>query len=165
MKRFTPKLAMVGIVLLLGIGAVYLAANRNPDSSNPQPSDPSTLASKAEYSIGEYYDGSAGAKAIPSATPIPTPPSLSSYTYPGSKTITTAPAKLELESTDSVQKITDWYKNRVDELNFNAKAFAQTSTNGEVFNKLSAAKPGEKIEVSIKKSQTTSNVLITVDRF
>ncbi len=167
MKRFTPKLAILGIVVLLGIGAVYIAATRNSDSLNslPQSSDPSTLASKAESSIGEFYDGSAGAIATPSATPISTPPSITTYTYPGSRAIKTDSAKLELESQDEVQRITDWYKNKIAELNFNAKSLAQTSTNGEVFNKLSAAKPGEKIEVSIKKDQTASSVLITVDRF
>lgn len=98
------------------------------------------------------------------SSPIPKPASLDTYAYPNAKQIESSSSGIVLESDDSVQLISDWYKNKINSLDFNAKSFTQTNTNGEVLNKFSAAKPGENLEVTIKKDQTTSNVEITVDR-
>ena len=69
-----------------------------------------------------------------------------------------------MESTGNSTQITAWYKEKIKSSNFNAKSFAQTNTNGTILNKLSAIKPGEKLDITIKKDQNGSKVTITVDR-
>lgn len=173
MKIFNPKISILVIILFLSLSAVIMVSKRNEHTStnssasgSPYRSDNPTLAANAEKTgnIGQYYDGTKSATASASATPIPTPPSLNTYKYPGAKIKSQASSKLELDSSDSAEKITDWYKKKINELNFNAKSFAQTNTNGDILNKLSAAKPGEKLDITIKKDQSTSNVSIVVDR-
>lgn len=162
MKTFTPKLGILAIVVILGIGALVVVSNRNQggmvqNRNASSPSDTPTLAANAEnYVVNTSPD--------PNAPKPETPPKINVYIYPGAKVIATSGVRLELQSDEDTQKITDWYKKKILELNFNAKSFAQSSANGAIFNKLSAAKPGEKLEVSIKKDQSTSKVQITVDR-
>ena len=173
MRSFTPKIGIMAIVLLLAVSAIFLVSKRDEpvslsSSASQVPNNAaSTLAANAEKSagpgIGEYYTG-------PSTSPVstssanPKPLALKTYIYPGATTKSSTALKLELESSDSPEKITEWYKKTINDLNFNAKSFSQTNTNDDILNKLSAAKPGEKLDVTIKKDQTTSKVLITVDR-
>lgn len=162
MKTFTPKLGILAIVIILGIGAVFIASGRNQpakveEQNASYSSDAPTLAAKAEnYVVTTTPD--------PNAPKPETPPDIKVYIYPGAKVASQSATTLKMESGDSDQEITDWYKNLISKFKFNAKSFAQSNTNGLVFNKLSAAKPGEKLEVSIKKDQSVSKVTITVDR-
>ena len=162
MKPFTPKIGILIIVLFLIVSAGVLIMNRNLNV--PVDNTNSTLAANAEKSgdIGEYYDGTKNATAP--ATPIPKPGAIKTYIYPGSATEKSTTSSLTLLSTDSPEAITNWYKEKIKELEFNAKSFSQTNTEGAIFNKLTAVKPGEKIEITIKKDQSTSKTTITVDR-
>ncbi len=170
-NNFTPRIGIIVIVIFLVVAALLMVSNRNKtttitSSASGSPKSNSTLAAKAESlgNIGEYYDGTKSATATSSATPAPTPGSIKQYTFPSSVTKSSAAKKLELETTAPVDEVTEWYKEKIRSLGFNAKSFSQTTTNGEILNKLSAAKPGEKIDITIKNDQTTSKVLITVDR-
>ena len=62
---------------------------------------------------------------------------------------------LSLESTDSPEDITDWYKNTINTIGMNVTSFVVTSTNDVVLNKLSAANSEMKIEVTIKNESTS----------
>jgi hypothetical protein len=160
MKTFTPRLGIILIVAILLVVAVVIFAGVKKNSVRTESQEylqegSETLASKAEF---ESVDRS------PDAPPIQPVPTIEVYIYPGATIISTKSAELNMESQESVEEITDWYKKKIDELQFNAKSTSQTNTNGVIFNKLSAAKPGENLEVSIKKDQSTSNVSITVDR-
>lgn len=158
---------LIVLVLILSAAAIFLKNKFPPPGAwKSSDTDAPTLAAKAEKSgnIGDYYDGTPAANAPATSTTNPSLPSLNIYAYPGAKTKSQTGEKLELESNDSPEKITDWYKKKINALNFNAKSFAQTNTNDNILNKLSAAKPGEKLDITIKKDQTTSNVLIVVDR-
>jgi hypothetical protein len=167
---FTPKILIGGIVLFLTVAAgflIYKPGSYNAgdaDQVPPSDADPAASGEKSD-GLGEYYDGSSGAEASSSATPVPSPAAITEYTYPLAQVTSSASAKLEMQTSENPVKVTDWYKNKIDQLKFNAKSFVSSGTNGDIFNKLSAAKPGEKIEVTIKKDQNGSNVLITVDRF
>lgn len=170
-NTFTPKIGIMVIVLVLILSAVLMVSKQNESatinsSASGSPKTNSTLAANAEKEgdVGDYYDGTKSASAKVSPTPVPTPVDIKQYVYPKSITKVSTKIKLEMESDESAEKITEWYKNKIATLNFNAKSFAQTTTNGEVLNKLTAAKPGEKIDITIKKDQSTSKVLITVDR-
>lgn len=164
------------IVLVLVISAVFMVSKRNESTSltssasgSPEKSDSTTLAAKMEKSggpgVGDFYAGpSVPPTSTSSATPVPKAPALTVYIYPSSKTVSSTSSKLQLESTASPEVITLWYRKKIDESQFNAKSFAQTNTNGDILNKLTAAKPGEKLDITIKNDQKTSKVLITVDR-
>lgn len=173
MKNFSPNLVILVIVLVLVGASAVIFLNRQQgqgqisDSGKlANASDSPTLAASAENSSTDSSD----VKYIESynvevnKSPLPSPASLSKYIYPGAQVITETKSRLELQSGDDSGKITQWYKEKINELGFNAKSFSQTNTNGVVLNKLTAAKPGDKIEVTIKKDQTQSNVSITVDR-
>lgn len=171
MKTFTPKIGILAIVLILVLSAVLMVSKRNQPTSlssfaSKSPATNAASAQKTGGEIGQYYAGpSLPPTASSSATPITKPPALSTYIYTGSKTLSSTASKLELESNASAESITLWYKKKIEDSKFNAKSFSQTSTDGNILNKLSAAKPGEKLNVTIKKDQNTSKVLITVDRF
>lgn len=168
-SKFTPKILIGAIVVFLLItgGFVFFKQSslKNSSEASPVP-DSSTLAANVEKAsnLGEYYDGTAGANPAVSPTPIPSPKPLSEYIYPNSKTIASESAKLQLQTSANPSAVTDWYKNKIKAVQFNAQSFSSSNTNGAIFNKLSAAKPGEKIEVTIKKDQNASETLITVDR-
>lgn len=170
MKSFTPKIGIMAIVLILVFSAVILVANRNEHTSTTSSasgtplSSTSTLAAKAQNqgNIGDFYESSQGATtASSSASPKA---DIRQYIYTGATVKSSNAKRLELESTKSPSAITDWYKNKIQELQFNAKSVSQTSTNDNILNKLTAAKPGEKLDITIKKDQTSTKTLITVDR-
>lgn len=170
MKKFTPNIAIMVIVMVLASGAVAIYYSKQkttfPSSALETSKSTPTLAASAEYESsksGDFYYGSPADSTV-SATPVPSPAPISEYIYEGAKTISVSPSGLEMESSDNSTTITNWYKKKIRNLNFNAKSFSQTTTSGVVFNKLSAAKPGEKIEITIKKDQNASKVTITVDR-
>lgn len=174
MRNFPPNLAILIIVFILAgtAGVIYIKQQSKPvalktsQETSPESSPSPTLAASAENSASDSTDADYIDPGIPqpSDSPLPSPVSSSNYIYPGSNVLSSSPSKIEMQSKDDATKITNWYKDKIRELNFNAKSFSQTSTNGVIFNKLSAAKPEEKIEITIKKDQNTSNVSITVDR-
>lgn len=173
MKSLTPKIGIMAIVVFLVVAAGVIFYKRDKNAFNNYPAsdsnlsqNDSTLAASAENegNIGDYYDGTRSANASSSASLKAKPADIKQYLYPSSTVKKSSSKKLELSSIDTPENITSWYKLKINELKFNAKAFSQTNTDGVIFNKFTAAKPGEKIEVTIKKDQTTSNTLITVDR-
>ena len=117
--------------------------------------------------------------AVPSPTPTPTPiptPRLTptpktsptpvaaatDWKYPNS-----APAgDNEWISSDDPKIITDWYKNKINALGLNAKSFVQTSTNGNVLNKLAADNGALSVTVEITKSaaDTQTTILVVLDK-
>lgn len=87
---------------------------------------------------------------------------LDNFMYPQSKRISALATRLTLESTDDPQIITDWYKDKIKNLGMNTTAFVQTSTNGNILNKLTGASREVKVEIEIKKKSSESQVLIIV---
>ncbi len=83
------------------------------------------------------------------------------FIYPGAKAISTS-GKITLESTDSPNTITDWYKNKIKEQGMNTTSFVTTSTNGKMLNKLAGANSSKNVEVEIQKESNESTVHITV---
>lgn len=164
MNRFTPRIliSLVVLILIVSGGFIFFRSNNTPTTSDYTPVPQANNQDVSE--LGEFYDGTAAANPEASATAVPKPNPLSSYAYPNGERISSGSAQLKYETEDDVETVTNWYKAQIKKLKFNAQSFAATSVNGEDLNKISAAKPGEKIEVTIKKDQTTSNVLITVDR-
>jgi hypothetical protein len=164
MKKFMPHIGLTLVVVFLVLAGLIMFISRTNSSTSETPNSQQSSASDAETLAAKAQVEDDPSSASSSASAVPQPPAIKEYLYPGSQIKVSTAVKLELESSDPAEKITEWYKTKIARLNFNAKSFSQTSTNGAIFNKLSAAKPGEKIEITIKKDQTTSKTMITVDR-
>lgn len=156
----------LGILVLTGI-AILFSYRNNWSASKQTEKLVETTSAKPGYLPAETNTAPSEAEILMSPTPLvsakPTLP-LDGFIYPGSSVKLQTDKKLELQSSDLSDKITDWYKNKIREEDYNAKSFTQTKSNGNVFNKLSAAKVNDKIEISIKVGQSESNVTISVDR-
>ncbi|MBI2008461.1 hypothetical protein HYS82_02285 [Candidatus Amesbacteria bacterium] len=105
---------------------------------------------------------------IPSPTKIPvtvtvtlTPSRfpVTDWQYPGSARVSSN----TYESSDSPDKITDWYQDKIKQLGLNTKTFVRTKTNDRVLNKLVAAGKSLEIRVEITKNPSDSVTQITVN--
>lgn len=171
MKSSTPNIAILIIVIvLLAAGAgIYLGKQKTAsekldrEDSEQVNSKTPTLAANAEVSSSDSADFDLKTDTA-SAAPAASLPPLDNYVYYGAKILKRTSSRIEMESNSNSSEITDWYKELIKSSNFNARSFTQTSTNGTILNKLSAAKPGEKLDITIKKDQNTSIVTIVVDR-
>lgn len=159
------------ITLTLIILAVILIAKVSPSPTPP------VTSSKA-------LSENASPTPTPSLTPSPTfPPmsptqiiktpspknspslstNLAEFIYPNSKQISISANKLSLESQDSPQTITNWYKDKIKSLGMSATSFVQTSTNDNVLNKLAGSSGNQQVRVEISKSATDTKVKIIVE--
>lgn len=102
----------------------------------------------------------------PSNTSAPTQKSsnLRQFLYPDATISLQSDNSLTLVSSDDAQTITDWYKNKINELGMNTRSFVQTKTNDNLHNVLAAAKSGEEIKVTITKNAGDSQVSIVISR-
>lgn len=113
---------------------------------------------------------------LPTATPNPqTPlPSINSlnksanssanrqeFSYPNAKVISSDKNSVILESTDSVNTITNWYKKQIQSQGLKTTSFIETNTNGEILNQLVGTNGTDKIQVSI--SKTAANQLARIE--
>ncbi len=97
-------------------------------------------------------------------TPIPTTtPTSNAWQYPNSTIVSQSQNSLSLKSSDSADAITNWYKLKLKEMKLSSTAIVQTSTNGNVLNKLGASNGSIKVQIEIKKSSNESTVTITIN--
>lgn len=108
---------------------------------------------------------------LPTPTPtafIPTPQptfdnqSSFDFKYPNSTIISQNGNEIVYESTDDPKKITDWYKDKINSVGMKATSFVQTSTNGNILNKLVGANANKKVSVEISKQNNNAVVRIVV---
>lgn len=135
------------VSVLVLILAVSVVAKRTTDRLVDGPSPTPTPVAAASSPTP-----SATVKPTARATPTQEPKPVSGdWVYPGSLT-------------DSTDTITDWYKNKIEDMGFNVKSFVKTSANDVIKNVLSAAKAGEEIKVQITKNPGDSVATIEVTR-
>ena len=109
-----------------------------------------------------------GSTSTPTLAPtnIPAPPkndqTLSSFKYPNSSVTSSSQGFLKLQSNDSADNITDWYKEKIKGEGMSVTSFVTTKTNDNVLNKLVGADGQKEIRVEIKKSTGSSLVEIEV---
>lgn len=84
------------------------------------------------------------------------------FIYPGATLKSNSSGNLILESNDSPDTITDWYKNEIKNQGVNVTSFVTTKTNGNVLNKLAGANGEKEINVEIERKEGTSTTLIQV---
>lgn len=84
------------------------------------------------------------------------------FKYPNSATISQNGSETVYESTDDPKKITDWYKDKIKSIGMKATSFVQTSTNGNVLNKLVGANQNQEVRIEITKQSNNALVKIVV---
>lgn len=84
------------------------------------------------------------------------------FIYPQSSVIAQGSQEIELTSVDDPEKITDWYKNKLQELDMNVNSSVSTSANGNVNNELVSAKGTSEVRIKIEKMSGSQSVNITV---
>lgn len=84
------------------------------------------------------------------------------FQYPSSIVVSKTENTATLESTDDPKKITNWYKDKIKALNMNVTTFVQTSTNGNILNKLVGANGNTELRIEITKQNNSQTVNIFV---
>lgn len=100
---------------------------------------------------------------LPHSSPSPSSISLANFIYPNSQLIQSSSSSIILESNDNSQTITEWYKDKIRSLGFNAKSFITTNANGKILNKLAASNGEAEIMVEIEKEPQSQIVKISVN--
>lgn len=95
-------------------------------------------------------------------TPKPSSNNLSSFQYPNSQVVSSGENSLILNSIDSSDTITDWYKEKIKGEGMSVTSFVTTKTNDNVLNKLVGADGEREIRVEITKDAGSSTVKISV---
>lgn len=85
-----------------------------------------------------------------------------SYQYPNSQVTNSSGNSLSLLTTDNVDVVTSWYKDKISSEGMNVKSFVTTKANDNVVNKLVGASGEREIRVDIEKKSGDINVYITV---
>ena len=99
---------------------------------------------------------------FPTSSPQVVTSSIHAYIYPGSNVINSSSSVLSLESDENVDKITDWYKDKIQSAGMNIKTFVVTKANDNVLNKLGGSNANQEVNVEIEKKSGESNVSIRV---
>lgn len=111
------------------------------------PSPSSTPTDPPDVSVGDMTDSRSG---------------LEKYQYPNSIIVSSTDRQLSLNSDDSPDTITQWYKDTIDDENMNITTFITTNTNGAVMNKLVGANGASSVTIEITDTQNDSPVEIEV---
>jgi len=85
-------------------------------------------------------------------TPEPTESStfsLNELIYPGSSVQNNSNTSISLISSDNFESVKNWYKSKLDAMDFNARSFVSTNTNGDNLVKAAYAKQGLSINLEI----------------
>lgn len=87
---------------------------------------------------------------------------LESFAYPNAKVISSNSNVLILESNDSANTVTNWYKQQIKTEGMNTTSFVATNTNGNVLNKLLGSNSHKQINVEIRQENDQSAVRMTI---
>jgi hypothetical protein len=102
----------------------------------------------------------------PTTIPEPTVSSgsinLSDFQYPGARIVASTDKSLSLESTDDPDKVSDWYKEKLKQKNYNAKSIVETSTNGMILNKFQASGSPGTVTIEITKDANSSTTSVKI---
>lgn len=98
----------------------------------------------------------------PTNTPINESQSILDFKYPNSSQVSLNGNEMVLESTDDPKIITDWYKDKIKTMNMSVTSFVQTSTNGNILNKLVGSNGNKEVRVEISKQNNNPTVKIVV---
>ncbi len=159
-----PHIPILPIVLFLLVLALFIfqrqTKTRNfqfaKDISSPTPSlspSPSTIQPLAMVKSSPAAPSSKNTGGV----------SIQDLQYPNAMVTSQTSNSLTLESKDNAKNITDWYKERITALRFNAKSFVSTNTNGHILNKLVSSNGTQEVRVDITQGSGDQSVKISVN--
>lgn len=96
----------------------------------------------------------------PSVTPAPNNNTIDAFVYPGGSVSGKSNNNFTMESTDSAESITNWYKAKIEEFDMNATSVVTTNTNGNVLNKIAASNGNLSVEIEISSSNGDNSTKI-----
>ncbi|OGM25619.1 hypothetical protein A2962_03755 [Candidatus Woesebacteria bacterium RIFCSPLOWO2_01_FULL_39_61] len=91
-------------------------------------------------------------------------PDFIDYRYPSSEILSESSSEISFSSSDSVDSITQWYKDKIKGSGMNVKTFVTTKTNDKVENVLVGSNYEIEIRVEIKKEPSHDNVTISLTK-
>ncbi len=95
-------------------------------------------------------------------TPSSNPSSATGWIYPGASVISSN-GKLTLNSSDDPDKVTEWYRAKINSGGYNIRNSVKTSANDNIRNVISAAGNDTSVEVEITKKPSDSISRIEVE--
>ena len=117
----------------------------------------------------------ASSTTTPNTTSIPTPTSqrtltqtpstqgnINDFLYPGATQTGNNGNSTNLRTSDDAQVVTNWYKDKIKSLGWNATSAIENNTNSDISNQLVASNGSREIRIQITKNNNSSTVNITV---
>lgn len=158
------------IIALIILGVAEVSMNTSP-TPTPKKDSPKQTEAKNEEETEIYEnetEANSSVKVIVTVEPTAKPEEKSSpanYFYPGATVTSQSGAEINLESNDSPEQVTNWYKNYIETNSMNTTSFVTTNTNNNVLNRLVGAGGSQKIDVEIKRNEgeTTTKVKIVLN--
>lgn len=154
------------IIAIIILGVAEISMNTTPSKTpTPTPKEEiekeqgttSTTTSQVQTDSSVKIIVTVAPTAEPEQTTAPT-----NYLYPGAKVVSQSTDEIQLETTDSPQQVTDWYKNYIQENEMNTTSFVTTNTNSNVLNRLVGTGNAKKIDVEIKKTDGEESTKIKI---
>lgn len=142
-------------VLFFLLGALLLFQQKTAKSENAS-LFPTPVLSPSPIEISEQKEST--------DSPPPTSESVSEepFQYPNAEVTKIEKEKVSMETTDTPEQVTAWYKAKIVATNMRQRTTVQTSTNGEVLNKLSAVKEDISVTVEIRREENSEKTKIVV---
>lgn len=147
------------LVILLGLIATAQIGNRQ------RPSFQKTTLSPTPQSDQKAHKTQKQSLIVPSEDNLPSPtpsPLHTELIYPGSTLIKNTEQSFFLESEDTPDEITAWYKDTIESLGMNAKSAIQIQTNEDIQNKIVGANKDREVTIDITKKSDTKIVSIII---
>ncbi len=178
MTRFDPTSVFPFFVLFIVMVGVFYAnvskqrfLNQSIAQSSPNPSPAFEAQNPQIVSPQPTQTPSLTSSAKPAFHPLNTsqPTSSSSkdindFKYPNANNKDSSSTFLHLETADSPNTVTEWYKTKIKNLGLNTQSFVVTNSNNNVNNSLSASGNGLNIKVEIIKSEPSKLTTIKVTK-
>lgn len=163
---------IVAAIIVVGTGIFYGGKSSgtpnsevlNSSAEQVEISNTPTQVPEATSTQAPTITASHSPTIIVKPTSIPTnPPTINqnsdeSFVYPGSRSM----GGNSYTSSDDPDKITNWYKEKINSQGYSSKSFVTTKTNEKVLNKLSAAKNNKNILIEISRANQNSESVITI---
>jgi hypothetical protein len=149
---------IIGVLILAGVGVIFNIVS-GEDTKVELTSSPGPTQTKSPT----LSSSSPSPTTRPSSLPSPVILEVGNptrFVYPGATLVETSNTYLKYQSFDDPQTITNWYKAKIEEQNLRTTSFVQTSSNGQISNKLIGSNGQVEIEIEIEKQPNNSTVSI-----
>lgn len=161
--------------LILTVAAVFVLAlgiyfgQRNEVESEASVSQQKNDVLSTEEEVGDEDETASPTVSSQTNTPSPAPSSppssntsLDEWRYPNASIISSTNNSISLESGDTPEQITDWYRQKIIDLDMSVTTFVTTTTNDNVLNKLAGADSDREVNIEIQRNAGQSITSIGV---